>query len=207
MLSKLYGILDAPWLYGMAQTMLAPGAESAIVRKLHQLAESTSPGKDILDVGCGPASWLWRIQLDPLGLDFTPSYVTRYCADGRRGIVGTAEALPFRSRRFSTVWSIGLLHHLPDEVAHRAVSEMSRVCQPGGWVIILDAVMPSSQWRRPLAYMLRRLDRGGFVRTEAGLRTIIRSAVGNGAIAERLTYSLYGLELLVTRFQPSRDQS
>ena len=187
----------------MAQTILAPGAESAIVGKLRELVQSISPGNRILDVGCGPTSWLWRIELDPWGLDFTPSYIKNYCVGGRHGFVGVAEALPFRSRHFDTVWSIGLLHHLPDDVARQAVSEMSRVCRSEGWVVILDAVMPSSPWRRPLAYTIRRLDRGGFVRSESGLNGSVRSVAGSGVTLERVTYSVYGLEFLAIRFQPS----
>jgi ubiquinone/menaquinone biosynthesis C-methylase UbiE len=135
-------------------------------------------------------------------LDFTPSYIKKYCAEGRQGVVGAAEALPFPSRHFETVWSIGLLHHLPDKAASQAVAEMARVCRSDGWVVILDAITPASPWRRPIAHALRRLDRGGFVRAEAALSTIIKSAAGKTVIKERLTYSIYGLELLVTCFQP-----
>jgi ubiquinone/menaquinone biosynthesis C-methylase UbiE len=200
--SKVYQLLDAPWIYKMTQRLLAAGSEPTIIRKLGQMAASMPPGGRILDVGCGPASWLRRVNLDPWGLDFTPSYMKTYCAGGHRGVVGAAEALPFLTRRFDAVWSIGLLHHLPDDIARQAVSEMSRVCRSDGRVVILDAVMPSSPGRRPLAYMLRRLDRGGYVRAQSSLSTIIQSAAGTTISQERLTYTLYGLELLVASFQP-----
>lgn len=203
--SKVYRLLDAPWIYKTTQRFLSAGSEPTMMRKLRQMAGSVASGDRILDVGCGPASWLWRINLDPWGLDFTPAYIKTYCASGHRGVVGAAEALPFPARCFDAVWSIGLLHHLPDEAAGQAVSEMSRVCRSNGWVVILDAVMPSSAARRPLAYLLRRLDRGGYVRAEPSLRAIIRSAGGRTISEERLTYTLYGLELLITCFQPYAD--
>ena len=131
--------------------------------------------------------WTWDAvpPLNPVGLDFTPTYIEKYCASGHQGVVGAAQALPFPSSHFQTVWSIGLLHHLSDEVAKQAVEEMSRVCRSDGWVVILDAVMPSPPWGRPIAYVLRRLDRGSFVRQEAGLDAILRDVAGSGAIHSR----------------------
>ena len=206
MRTLIYRILDAPWIYRLAQVLLAPGGEAAVVRKLRRELTSISASGSALDVGCGPASWLWRVGLDPLGLDFTPSYIQKYCASGHLGVIGAAQALPFPSGHFQSVWSIGLLHHLSDEVAKQVIEEMARVCQGDGWVVILDAVMPSPAWRRPIAYVLRRMDRGGFVRQEAALERIVRSAAGNGATQHRCTYTMYGHELLIFRFQPRSPQ-
>jgi SAM-dependent methyltransferase len=105
----------------------------------------------------------------------------------------------FRTRWCSTLfprpfgWSIGLLHHLPDALV--TISEAVRVCRPGGYCAILDAVKPVSYWTRPVTALIRRLDRGEFVRSSEELLSLL-SRVGEWR-STRLTYAATGLELLV----------
>lgn len=108
---------------------------------------------------------------------------------------GSAVALPFSDGSFDGVWSVGLLHHLPDDMARQAVREMVRVCCPSGYIVILDAVLPDPIWRRPLAYALRRADRGKFVRRENEFKTILPP--DKCFATERFTYTYNGLEVLV----------
>jgi SAM-dependent methyltransferase len=97
------------------------------------------------------------------------------------------------------VWTIGLIHHLPDHVALQTIEEMYRVCRPGGHVMILDAVMPRHAWMRPVAYALRELDRGRFVRTESAVRELLSEALPGPHDIRRATFSYTGIEMLTCR--------
>jgi SAM-dependent methyltransferase len=151
-----------------------------------------SPAHRILDLGCGPASWLWQMGLHPVGVDLSPEYAEAFSRCGGRAIVASADALPFAARTFDGVWSIGLLHHLPDGVARRAVREMVRVRRPSGYVVVFDAVVPQFPWQRPVAWMLRRLDRGGHMRHQDTLQSMLNDFAA--WTFERISYSLSGLE-------------
>lgn len=76
---------------------------------------------------------------------------------------------------------------------------MQRVTRAGGCTVIMDAVLPRSAWRRPVAALLRRLDRGRWMRTEAALTALL---IPNEAWERgRLTYSLTGLEGMLATFR------
>jgi hypothetical protein len=59
-------------------------------------------------------------------------------------------------------------------------------------------------WRRPLAWLFRRLDRGRFMRHQASLDAVIESA---GAWRrERVTYSFTGMEgVFYSRIECTRE--
>jgi SAM-dependent methyltransferase len=91
-----------------------------------------------------------------------------------------------------------LLHHLSDGEARGAVGEMIRICRPCGYIVIFDAVLPEPAWQRPVAKILRRLDRGRFMRTQADLESfLVRREAWT---CERISYSFIGLEGLLCRF-------
>ena len=191
----IYRLLEVPWLFRLQQGVLAPGIQQAFTKRISALLTQLPPARRLLDVGCGPKSWLFGVGLHPVGLDRSWPYARDYAGRGERAIVGSADGLPFASQSFDGVWSIGLLHHLPDPVAVGAVNEMVRVCTRGGYVAVLDAVMPRQAWRRPLAYALRRMDRGRFVRPDDGLRALFPQTIDWRW--ERFTFAATGLEALV----------
>jgi ubiquinone/menaquinone biosynthesis C-methylase UbiE len=112
-------------------------------------------------------------------------------------VVASATALPFRDGSFGATVGIGLLHHLSDDEAGRAVSEMTRVTAPGGHTVVLDAVVPEPAWRRPVAAVIRHLDRGRWMRRQAGVESLLD--VPDAWTRERFTYARTGLEALVAR--------
>jgi len=194
----VYRLLERPSIYRLSGLFLAPGAEKTLKQKIKQLLTQLPIAHRILDVGCGPSSYLWRLELHPIGLDLSHVYTSTFHHHGYPAITGSADALPFHNGYFDSVWSIGLLHHLPDDVARQAVKEMIRICRPGGYVVIFDAVLPEPAWQRPAAWMIRRLDRGRFMRTQLALESILSQS--KGWICERFSYSLTGLEGLLCRF-------
>jgi ubiquinone/menaquinone biosynthesis C-methylase UbiE len=190
----IFRILDWPWVYRLSQVLLAPGAEKEIAKKISECMTTLPHADRILDVGCGPSSWLWRVGLHPTGLDLSSAYTVAFSHHRDPVINGSACELPIRDHCFDGVWSIGLLHHLSDNMARRAVTEMLRVCRPGGYVAIFDAVLPEPSWKRPLAYVLRKADRGGYVRRQGHLTSILPSEQ-RWAI-DRFEYASTGLEML-----------
>ena len=200
-------VLDRPWVYRLQTAVLAPGAEAAIVRAITAVVAAAPPARRVLDVGCGPQSWLTRVNMTPLGTDLSFPYLREYAQQGGTAVAASADWLPFATGSFDAVWSVGLLHHLPLPVAAAAVAEMVRVCRAGGYVAIFDAVLPESRWRRPLAYAIRRMDRGRFMRSEAALRAVLPPRVGWRC--RRFTYARTGLEGLMcwARVFRPRDES
>lgn len=190
----IYRILSQPLIYRLATAAFAPGAEARITQEIRRLTSMLPSGEPLLDVGCGPRSWLDRVGLAPIGVDPDPAYVQAYQDLGGVAQLGSAEDIPFPDEQFAGVWSIGVFHHLNDATAHRAISQMLRVCRPGGYVAILDGLLPESALASPIPYAIRRLDRGRHMRTEKDLRTLL----GSGADWRhaRFRYSATGLEML-----------
>ncbi len=192
----LHRVLELPLVYRLATLLLAPGAETGLRHLIVRCARETGLNGAALDVGCGPFSRLAGLGFESLtGVDISPAYVTALEKTGVRGRVSSADALPFADGSFQTVWNIGLLHHLPDDVLRRAVHEMLRVCKPGGRVVVIDAVLPRSAWLRPLAWLTRRLDRGRHMRTQPQLESLLGECASWRF--QRETYALNGLECLV----------
>jgi SAM-dependent methyltransferase len=193
MSASLYRILDRPIVYKLGQQLLAPGAERIITRRLAHILAAVPHGEPLLDVGCGPRSWLAPVGLAPFGLDINPAYVRAYCDLGSPGVVASAVEMPFADHSFAGVWSIGLLHHLDDEPARLIVAEAVRVTRPRGYVAILDAVTPVGP-TRPLAGMIRKWDRGRFMRSEQGVKALLPKC--DTWECERFTAAATGLEML-----------
>jgi len=170
---KIYDILTIPLIYRTAQVVLAPGMRRIVTARLRQVLERVPAQNRILDVGCGPSSWLSPLGMQPVGLDVSHPYTVNYRAAGGTCVTASACEMPFGPESFDLVVSVALLHHLPDTLARHAVKEMVRVTRPGGTVVVFDPVLPASAFLRPLPYALCKLDRGNFIRKEADQRARI----------------------------------
>jgi SAM-dependent methyltransferase len=182
-------------VYKMAQFALAPGGDKLLFENVRKLYAHVPPGGRLLDVGCGPKSWLFKLGLDPVGADLNPAYMAEYATQGAPGVVASADKLPFASNSFDGVWTLGMLHHLPDPVARETINEFLRVCKPGGYVVVVDAVMPRANWRRPIAALVRRMDRGRFVRKQAELEKLLPDR--DKWLVRRWEYTYSGMEVLL----------
>ena len=99
----------------------------------------------VLDIGCGPGLMTEALVErggEVWGVDLLESVLAWARAEAEKAawrdrahyVVGDAQALPFSSATFDTVIAMGVLEYLSD--AHRFVSEMRRVLQPGGLLVV-----------------------------------------------------------------------
>src|SRR5580765_5143669 len=120
----------------------------------------------VLDVACGAAhaSQVAAPHVrQVVGVDLTPALLAigadRLRAAGITNVLlqeGHAAALPFVDASFDLVFCRTALHHFPDP--ERCVTEMARVCRPGGRVVVSDMIAPSAQVRDAFDDLHRRID-------------------------------------------------
>jgi SAM-dependent methyltransferase len=210
MIRSLYQLLEIPWVYHVVVRILALGGIS--YRKKMDKNIFTKPAARVLDVGCGPEP----ISPEPtgilVGVDINPSYLQTYTggfvdADpnlifapppGRKrlGYLVSGDSLPFADGSFDEVRTSSFFHHLSDEEAIRSIREMVRCTRLGGRLVMFDAVWPHIAWKRPLAYLILKWDRGRHMRTEQQLVALFQEACPGLWEWERHTYTYTGMELL-----------
>jgi SAM-dependent methyltransferase len=205
---SVYRLLEIPWIYTLANWALAPGARQGLKRQFDSVFSLDS--ERVLDVGCGPRLITPQPEGLVAGVDINAAYIKSYAGtidqdpgllkdDPKRqppiyGFVCSATDLPFEENFFDEARTLGLLHHLPDDMAQAAIREMHRCVKPGGCLIVIDNVWPRSKAKRPLAWLTRRFDRGEFIRDESQLAHLIEEAVPGVWRRTRFTYTLTGLE-------------
>jgi SAM-dependent methyltransferase len=177
---------------GIIERMLAPGADAALRDLLHAWLETGPRARTVLDVGAGVRSRVAATRPRVVALDVSPTLVARGARTGVPGVAASATALPFADASFDATASLGLLHHLSDADARATVSEMVRVTRPRGPIALFDSVLPEPAWRRPLAWAIRRADRGRFVRGADAVRALLPDP--SRWQTTRITYAHTGLE-------------
>jgi len=191
----LYKSLGIPWIYKIISRIITPGGRENLLNIVRKTIESHPDIKTCLDVGCGPRSLLSDTRISFIGLDISLPYLLKLGELGVPAVVASASDLPFISQSFDAVWSVGMFHHLNESLARNAIQEMRRVCSPGGHIFILDAVLPSSFVNHPIPYLIRKLDRGKFVRKQDKFTKIL---INFGIWKfERIKYTSNGLEVLL----------
>jgi ubiquinone/menaquinone biosynthesis C-methylase UbiE len=105
-----------------------------------------------LDVACGTGEFARAIAprvASVIGLDATPAMLEqgrRFIAQAGIGNIsfqqGLVQEIPFADDRFDIVASRYAFHHFADP--RPVISEMARVCKPGGHLIIVDIIVPET---------------------------------------------------------------
>jgi len=120
--------------------------------------------KDVLEAGCGIATdgaQFARAGARYTGIDFSPTAVRlareRFEMQGLAGrfVQGSIVELPFADESCDLVYSMGVIHHLPD--TERAVSEFHRVLRPGGRAIAMVYHRDSFNYRFTILTLRRAL--------------------------------------------------
>ena len=132
-----------------ARTAGAPSRTPRPTSSLH-----LRPGIRILDVGCGPgtitAELADRVGADGavVGIDASADVVAQasgtMARDNLTYAVGDVYALDADDNTFDVVHAHQVLQHLADPVA--ALTEMRRVCRPGGLVAARDSDYQAMSW-------------------------------------------------------------
>ncbi|MBC9033493.1 class I SAM-dependent methyltransferase [Sphingomonas sp. JC676] len=138
--------MSAPLAAREAYRLWAPSyAEETVVTLLDDelVADMTPPlaGLDLLDAGCGTGRRLRDCgAATAIGIDLSPEMLAAGRAAGLPDtiptLVGDLRALPVADRAFDVVWCRLAIGHVPE--CEAVYAELSRVCRPGGRVIVSD---------------------------------------------------------------------
>lgn len=198
---NLYRVLELPVVYRTVQFVFAPGMDRIVTGLFSRTFAQIPTPVTILDVGCGPSSWLWKLGMKPVGLDLCHAYTKKFRDAGNLSVTASAATLPFAADSFDLVFSYGLLHHLPEEMARQAIAEIIRVTRARGHVVVFDPVLPKANWRRPLAWAICKLDRGGFIRSQEAYESCLLDTAKWKTC--RFTHSYLGTEGVLSLLQKS----
>lgn len=127
----------------------------------------------VIDVGCGPGTNARHFaNAEYLGVDVNVSYIEF----ARRRYAGTFVVADITEwdmaglEPYDFVFANSFFHHVSDDEALAILQKMADLVASGGFVHILDLVMPE---RRPTARLLARWDRGDFPRPLGPWRALL----------------------------------
>jgi 2-polyprenyl-3-methyl-5-hydroxy-6-metoxy-1,4-benzoquinol methylase len=156
------------------------------VQLLHDSVGYTA-GLRILDVGCGTGLHAGEFaDADYLGIDVSERYLAaaRHRHPNKTFVACQAEQVGSLGRRFDRAIVMGVFHHLPDEAVRQSMRALGEVIEPGGSIYITEAVWPESRLDF-VGYLLRRLDRGKFVRSRRAWLDLLAPC---GELTDRFYY-------------------
>jgi ubiquinone/menaquinone biosynthesis C-methylase UbiE len=159
--------------YDAVVAIMTLGRARAIRTKTADVAR-IAPGEIVLDVGCGTGDLTMVTQARTsaagrvYGIDAAPAMIAvarRKAAQAGRVIdyrVAAVEALPFPDATFDVVVSSLMMHHLPDDLKGRGLTEIRRVLKPNGRLLVVDAKRPAGRLGRvALALLVHHQMRSG----------------------------------------------
>jgi len=136
-------------LYDTASWLMSFGRAPAIRRMTLEMAD-VKIGESVLDVGCGTGSLALAAKEaagpegSVRGIDASPEMIEQARRKAARAGAGAGfevaliEELPFPDASFDLVLSSFMLHHLPDGVKRKGLTEVRRVLKPGGRFLAVD---------------------------------------------------------------------
>lgn len=100
----------------------------------------------IAEIGCGSGRWSRIISRLPhrklFGLDIAFNFLKKNLkiyGDTVYFLNALASELPMKPETFNVVYSVAVLHHLPDHVQHSAVKEIHRILKPDGYFFFIES--------------------------------------------------------------------
>jgi ubiquinone/menaquinone biosynthesis C-methylase UbiE len=147
---------DVPYTHGHHESVLRSHRWRTAENSAAYLLGRLRPGMTVLDVGCGPGTITCDLArlVSPgavTGVDASEEVVVEARATaaeaGAANVsieVGSAFDLQFGDGSFDVVHAHQVLQHVGDPVA--ALTEMRRVCRPGGIVAVRDSDYPGMRY-------------------------------------------------------------
>jgi SAM-dependent methyltransferase len=169
----------APRLWNALRWVVEAGFEGERAVIARELRPWAGDRRRFLDLGCGTGEFAREFPAGRyVGIDPARGYL-RFAARHRPGtFVGSAgEALPFADATFDAALVLGVLHHLPDELARAAMAELARVLRPGATALVMEDVPPPAG-ENPAGHLMHALDRGAHIRDETHYRAIFGPSFG-----------------------------
>ena len=188
-IKKLSGIMGNTTAYRLWQ---APFEDAKIAPALHH--NNFNRIQRVLDVGCGPGTnCRYFEKSDYTGFDINPSYI-RYAQKKYKRNFVVQDVCSFEAAegdRFDFILLNSLLHHLSDDETHRILGQLGKLVSQGGFVHIVDLVLPD---RSGIPRWLAKSDRGDFPRPLAAWEEIFTTYFGT-AVFEPYPVKLFGIDL------------
>jgi ubiquinone/menaquinone biosynthesis C-methylase UbiE len=107
----------------------------------------------VLDIACGPGLVLCefaKIATEATGIDITENMLTlakkrqaNLKLNNMKWDLGNVTELPYPSNSFSLVITRYSFHHFQEP--GKALTEMVRVCKPGGRILVADVILPKEK--------------------------------------------------------------
>ena len=171
-------LMNVPAVYRSVQDALAAPLIRDVRAHFHAAHITADTHLHILDVGCGPGHSSSWFSGQYTGVDLSPEYINHAKASfpGKNFIIGDASNFDLTEKNFDVAVSVGLYHHLPDAAVLQSLSTVLRHLKPDGQFHVVDAILPNHFWDNPAGYVLRKLDRGRFVRTPSAYRAMVESS-------------------------------
>jgi SAM-dependent methyltransferase len=127
-----------------AQVWEDQGRTPQFISYFAELAASCSAGR-LLEIGCGEGFLLEKLRaLEKVAIDISAAALRRaHARTGAHVSVALAERLPFASKYFDLVVTVGVMEHFLDDGA--ATAEIARALKDDGWYLALIHVQRTAQ--------------------------------------------------------------
>lgn len=161
-ITYIHKILSNPYVHNFVQKILLIGRSGAV--KSTEQCIKNCHGK-VLDIGCGTGRYAHLFKDNYYGIDIITGYLKNRPEAGKDFVSCDAGSLPFKSRFFDSIFSVGFFHHVDAVSSGKVYKEIIRVCKPHSTILIIDAFYPDSKFD-VLGYALMKMDRGRYTRSK-----------------------------------------
>lgn len=161
-----------PKIFNFLRYILEMGfpAEKKAIKNFLRL----KPEDKILDLGCGTGEFAPFFSSEQYtGIDIEDDYI-EYAKKHYQGnfMVADGTKLPFNDASFDYALTVGVIHHLSDDVSRKILKEAARVLKPDGYMLIMEDV--TSDKDGFLTRLIHNLDKGKNIRSADAYEDLLK---------------------------------